>query len=162
MSIPCSPKKNSYDNQIHFFPAVLPYYESMDLSQCINIRVVHIGVITLDQVNMAKRTSSMLSTMWKLLSVLPTTNIIEEIFLTFSPKNVAEFEKFAWLELILRLQKMFQNLKRTVIRVGAYGFMPCVEALRQAGMRQLEDDGLVSFEIVTRSPIPGTVSYHLL
>jgi hypothetical protein len=146
-----------------FFPAMLPYYESVDFSQCINIRVVHIGVITLDQVNMAKRTCSMLSTMWKLLSVLPPTNFIEEIFVTFSPKTVAEFERFAWLELISRLQEMFQDLKRTVIRVGAYGlygegYIPCVEALGQAGMTQLEEDGLVSFEIVTRSPTPGTVS----
>jgi len=39
----------------------------------------------------------MLTTMWKLLSALPP-NLIEVIFLTFTPNSVAELEGFAWLE----------------------------------------------------------------
>ena len=88
--------------------------------------------------------------MWKMLSNLPP-NSIEEIFLTFKLYRVADLESFTWLELIARLQKMFRYSMRIIIRVTTTSqsqkanFPYFLEVLRQAGLRQLEDEGVVSF-----------------
>lgn len=106
----------------------------------------------------------MVSTMWKLLSAIPSHHI-DEVSLTFDPKNeslegnVAELERFPWRELVARLQEMFRNLKKINIRLGGIYFgygrelAPYVAALRQLGLRQLEEEGVVSFDAV-----PLTVS----
>ena len=138
----------------------LPYYESVNLSQCVNLRVVHIETITLDQL------SPTLPIMRRLLSVLPS-NSAEEIVLTFKlPKGeeVAQLECFFWLELVASMQKTFSMLKRIVIHVGSWqgeDFHPFIEAWRQAGLKELEQEGLVSLDMIPWSTTFGSVSLLL-
>ncbi|KAF5382136.1 hypothetical protein D9615_004301 [Tricholomella constricta] len=147
----------------HFWPDVLPFYECVDFSQCVNLRVIHFGTVTLDHGDAAEKMSSMVSTMWKLLSALPSHSI-EEVVLTFDPHcssvegSLDELKRFPWLDLVTRVQKMFQVLQKIEIRMGGsyfrYGreLAPHVEALRQAGLRQLEEEGVVSFSAIPRAP----------
>lgn len=144
-----------------FAPEALHYYESVDLSQCVNVRVIHIGTITLDQL------SPTLPIMRTLLSAL-SSNSAEEIVLTFLPKfskgeRVAQLECFSLLELVASVQKMFPMLKRIAIRVGFWqgdDFHPYIETLRQAGLRQLELEGLVSLDMMPwGTSTLGSVSY---
>lgn len=120
------------------------FYESVDFSQCVDLRVVHIGTVTLNHVFSAtmERMLSLVSTMWKFLSAVPS-HCIEEVVFGFDPDResveeiVAELGRFPWLELVACLQKMFRNLKTISLRLyGAYAGRGRAfnEALRQAGL----------------------------
>ena len=133
-----------------FTLAALPYYEYVDLSQCVNVRVVHIGTIVFDQ------SSSTLRTMHMLLSALPS-NSVEEIVLTCIPTmpgQVAQLEHFFWLELVASVQKRFPMLKKITIRMGFLrnsssfwldnDLHPYIEAWR----KQLGQEALVSLDLI--------------
>ena len=122
----------------------------MDLSQCVNVRVVHIGIITLDQ------PSPTLRIMHTSLSALPS-NSVEEIVLTFKPptaEEVAQLEHSFWSELVASVQKRFPMLKRIAIRMGFFrngssfwsgnDFHSYIEAWR----KQLEQEALVSLDMI--------------
>ena len=122
----------------------------MDLSQCVNVRVVHIGTIVLDQ------SSPTLRTMHMLLSALPS-NSVEEIVLMFipiKPEQVAQLEHFFWLELVASVQKRFPMLKRITIRVGFFrnssSFWPGNDphSYIEAWRKQLEQEALVSLDLI--------------
>ncbi|KAF8963804.1 hypothetical protein BDZ97DRAFT_976535 [Flammula alnicola] len=140
----------------------LPYYDSVDLSRCVNVRIIHIGTITLDRISRSgEEMSPMLSTMWTLLSNLASNSpSLEEIVLIVRPsgqnleKRAAELESFSWLDLVGRVQDMFQNLKTVAVGVGYYVVDgekpgPYVEALRRApGIRQREEKGIVVLQMI--------------
>ncbi|KAF8957784.1 hypothetical protein BDZ97DRAFT_1844691 [Flammula alnicola] len=140
----------------------LPYYNSVDLSRCVNVRIIHIGTITLDRIfRSGEEMLPMLSTMWTLLSNLASNSpSLEEIVLIVRPsgqnleKRAAELESFSWLDLVGRSQDMFQNLKTVAVGVGYYVVDgekpgPYVEALRRApGIRQLEEMGIVVLQMI--------------
>jgi len=130
------------------FSTVSCHYDPVDFSQCVNVRVLYFRVIELGEPTW---TPSMLLTMWNLLSDLPP-NSIEEIFLTFKLRRVTVLESFTWLELIARLRKMFRYLKRIIIRlmtspIVKRHFPSFLRSSRQAGLRQLEEEGVVSFSL---------------
>ncbi|KDR70102.1 hypothetical protein GALMADRAFT_145126 [Galerina marginata CBS 339.88] len=152
----------------YFASEALPYYGSLDLSRCINVRSVHIGTITLDGISRSgEQMKPMLSAAWNVLSRLPSNSpSLEKVALTFdavgqtSEGKVAELARFAWLDVVGRLQNMFPNLKVAVrfmyYAVDGEDFAPYVEALRHVpGMRHLEEKGVVSLEMVPwSSPWP--------
>ncbi|KAF8804061.1 hypothetical protein BYT27DRAFT_7340372 [Phlegmacium glaucopus] len=150
----------------YFDSHALTYYGSVDFSRCVNVRIIHIGTITLDQISRSrKEMSPMLSTMWTSLASLSSNSpsLLEEIVLIFRPfheiggtpeKKAAELESFDWLDLVGRLQDMFQSLKTVTVGVGYYvvdgeDFTPYVNALRRApGIQQLEEKGIVSLQMI--------------
>ncbi|KDR66715.1 hypothetical protein GALMADRAFT_1138844 [Galerina marginata CBS 339.88] len=139
----------------------LPYYNAIDLSQCVNVRVVHIGTITLDRISRSgEDTVPMVSTMWNSLSTLSSHSpSLEEVLLLFRPVgetlevNETELESFAWLDLVGKLHQLFSNLRRITVAVGYFvvdeDFVPYLAALRRVpGIRQLEENGTVLLRMI--------------
>ena len=97
-------------------------YDSLDLSQCVNLRVVCFGCFSLSRDKM----TSMMAMMWTLLSALPSPIGIEEVSITIGPEDefkesrLDDFEAFPWLEMVERLKGTLPNLKAIVIGVGTY------------------------------------------
>jgi len=103
----------------------------------------------------------MISTMWNLLSTLPSHSYsLEEVLLIFSSAlsgtpegRLAELERFAWLDLVAKLQELFPKLKAITVGVGYYvdneDPVPYLAALRRApGLRQLEEKGTVLLHMI--------------
>ena len=141
----------------------MPYYDAIDLSQCVNVRIVHVGTIELDYISQSgEKASAMMSTMWNSLSALPSHSYsLEEVQLVFSSAlsgtpegRVAELERFAWLDLVGKLEELFPNLKTITVGVGYYVVdnedpVPYLAALRRVpGLRQLEEKGTVLLHMI--------------
>jgi hypothetical protein len=126
------------------------------------VRIVHVGTIELDHISRSgEKTSAMMSTMWNSLSTLPShSRSLEEVLLIFRPdsktfeENAAELERFAWLDLVGKLQELFPSLKTITLGVGYYVSdnedpVPYLAALRRApGLRQLEEKGTVLLHMI--------------
>jgi hypothetical protein len=137
----------------------LPYYEAVDLSQCVNVRIVHVGTIELDHISRSgEQTSPMMSIMWNLLCTLSSHSCsLEEVVLILRPvgetpeARAADLEGFSWLDLIRKLQEIFPNLKMITVGVGYHMWdnEDFVAALRRApGLRQLEEKGTVLLQLI--------------
>lgn len=98
----------------------------------------------------------MISAMWKSLSSLPPRSV-ERAVLVFRPSE--QVESFAWLDLIVRMQEIFPNLKTVAVGLEYYAgnaYDESLEAVRRApGIRQLEENGTVSL-----CAIPWQYRYH--
>jgi len=103
----------------------------------------------------------MMSTMWNSLSTLPSQSpSLEQVVFIFRPfaqpleGKVAELERFAWLDLVGKVQEMFPNVKTVTVGIGYYvvdneDFVPYLAALRRApGLQQLEGKGTVSLQMI--------------
>jgi len=103
----------------------------------------------------------MMSTMWNSLSTLPSySRSLEEVLLIFRPTSetfegmAAELERFAWLDLVAKLQELFPSLRTITLGVGYYvsnneDFVPYLAALRRVpGLRQLEEKGTVLLHMI--------------
>ena len=68
--------------------------------------------------------------------------------------QAAELERFAWLDLVGKVQEMFPNVKTITVGVGYYvvdneDFVPYLAALRRVpGLQQLEEKGTVSLQMI--------------
>lgn len=131
---------------------ILPYYATIDLSQCINVRAVHVGAFDFNHISEARdKMSFMMSAMWNSLSTLPSRSPAVEEFmfvLTFMVTEL-EFKSLAWLDFVGRLQGMFPNLKKIVVGVEYGDKDSLVTALRRApGILELEQKGTVPLRVV--------------
>ncbi|KAM6492247.1 hypothetical protein JOM56_011971 [Amanita muscaria] len=134
------------------------YLDLIDLSQCINVHALFVGIILLDD---SSRTSSkMFRTMWQLLSLLPSPDHLQEVSIAFRPTHYAlpigtetkDLAAFQWLSLVDRLQRMFQSLKKINFMVGATQSEKkarvYLNAIRDGGrLGVLEEQGIVKLEI---------------
>jgi hypothetical protein len=148
----------------------LEHLESVDVSQCSNLRVLHIGTIEID--HNARPDNShegfLLSVVWKLLNKLALSSSsephrLDEIVFLFSPftkdlndavSGCAEVQSFPWVEFAGRLQSLFKDLKAIQFAVGYRSFnvgerSGYEEAFKQAlGTKDLTEKGIVSFHAV--------------
>jgi hypothetical protein len=123
------------------------------------VRIVHVGTIELDYISQSgEKASAMMSAMWNSLSTLPSHSCsLEEVLLIFRPdsktfeENAAELERFAWLDLVGKLQELFPSLKTITLGVGHFALSneDFVPALRRVpGLRQLAEKGTVLLHMI--------------
>ncbi|KAJ7588579.1 hypothetical protein C8J56DRAFT_1077810, partial [Mycena floridula] len=131
-------------------------HRSIDFSGCVNLGTIFIGTISVDD-------SAMISAMWALLKS-PYPHCIQEVTLVFAATGesvehrVAKVEVFAWQGLLDRVRSIFPKLKRLNILFGGIhflfsdlGFAAHAEAVRRAGLRDVERAGLVTLGIIARA-----------
>lgn len=101
--------------------------------------------------------------MWRVLSTIPADHV-EEIVISFAPHEASsrerelELHNFAWVEFVSRLRSILTHLNKITIRLGGVYFLhpspefrTCVDAMRTGGLKQFEEEGLVSFDVTTVS-----------
>jgi hypothetical protein len=136
-----------------FFVEVLDTYESLDLSTCVNVNTVQVGVLVLEEDEDLLLT---MSTMWKILSSLPYSDRVEVVELTFTPHQEfsgigrPKLEVFPWIEAIQRVQEMFKLVKKIIIRIGTWYRLPqeeIIEAMEDLGLYYLIESDLVDIQM---------------
>lgn len=141
----------------------LAHYASVDLTNCVKVRIIHIGIITLDGfTGSGEKILPLLSTIWTTLSNLTSTlSLLEDIVFVYRPIGnasetaAAELENFEWTKFIGRVQSMFQNLKAVTIGIGYYAIDNedvniFLSALRRApGIQGLEEKGSVLLKMIS-------------
>ncbi|KIL61480.1 hypothetical protein M378DRAFT_166938 [Amanita muscaria Koide BX008] len=133
------------------------YLDMIDLSQCVNVHALSIGIILLDEC--ARRSRMMFQTLWRLLSAIPSPDRMREISISFRPTDFAypigteakDLAAFQWLGLVDRLRAMFRSLEKIEFLIGAREFEKSgsyMDALRQGGrLGALEKQGLVQLNV---------------
>lgn len=152
------------------FADALSQYESIDLSQCSSLRVVHIGHIAISPMDMDMSTN-LQATMWKILSQLPR-DTVETLVVSFSlleqrpEERRREVQNFAWVDLVSRLRQMFTHLNMLTFRLGGGLFLrktpefaTIVNTMRETGLGQFEDEGIVSFDMI---PVSGALAVSII
>lgn len=121
----------------------IPYLDSVDESQCANLRDIYIETLRLDGVSGGGSISLMLSAMWTLTKLASSA-----VFLTLvaiivclhgdtEADRVIELENWDWVAVVRQMKALFHRLK-TVRIGGAYfigdgeGYVPFLDALRRA------------------------------
>ncbi|KAG6864312.1 hypothetical protein C0991_010541 [Blastosporella zonata] len=98
---------------------VMAQYKQVDLLGCTALKVVHLGIIDLDQGQVAH-----MDTVWTILESIPPITV-ETVGLVFDAR--ASFEhlpaslySFDWVATIRRIQVVFPSLKQIKIKIGGY------------------------------------------
>lgn len=120
--------------------------------QCINLRMLFILFPKLAWGGY-EPTPLLISAMWKMLSALPSPNLLEEFqfkFPLFDSSKDDELSELGFSDspnCLDKFRSMFPNLKTIKIILGIYKSEKtelCFEALRQVkGLRELEEVGIV-------------------
>ncbi|KAG6868050.1 hypothetical protein C0993_007977, partial [Termitomyces sp. T159_Od127] len=107
----------------HWGRGVLSAYKELDLTSCVALKAVHIGIICMDH-----RQTALMNTTWKLFEALPpfaikTIGLIFDIGVPLDDCT-APLISFPWTETIERIQDMFPSSKHIKIKIGCYSDEP--------------------------------------